>query len=90
MAALTSQSTSGSSTRNKTVIKSPILKPIPIIFVRFRIIFKKIKKRRLQDLNLRGETPTDFKSVALTARPNRHMLINEHICEMKQQDVVKE
>jgi hypothetical protein len=26
-------------------------------------------------LNLRGETPTDFKSVALTARPNRHLRV---------------
>ena len=30
---------------------------------------KKSVNRSRQDLNLRGETPTDFKSVALTTRP---------------------
>eukprot|EP00979_Chaetoceros_neogracilis_P015164 scaffold5437_cov195-Chaetoceros_neogracile.AAC.1 len=32
-------------------------------------------KRHQQDLNLRGRTPTDFKSVALTTRPWCHTLI---------------
>ena len=29
------------------------------------------KMRHLQDLNLRGQSPTDFKSVSLTTRTNR-------------------
>ena len=28
------------------------------------------KDRLLQDLNLRGQSPIDFESIALTARPN--------------------
>ena len=40
------------------------------------MILKQCKKRHQQDLNLRGGTPTDFKSVALTTRPRcllRHL-----------------
>ena len=35
---------------------------------------KKIKDRCRQDSNLRGETPMDFKSIALTTRPPQLLL----------------
>lgn len=31
--------------------------------------------RRMQDSNLRGETPVDFESTALTTRPMRHIVL---------------
>ena len=30
----------------------------------------RVKKRQLQDSNLRGQSPTDFESVSLTTRTN--------------------
>ena len=36
-------------------------------------LLTKFKTRSEQDLNLRGETPLDFKSNALTTRPSLHM-----------------
>lgn len=36
-----------------------------------------IKKRQLQDSNLRGHSPTDFESVSLTTRTNCHVTIVE-------------
>ena len=35
--------------------------------------------RQLQDLNLRGQSPMDFKSIALTTRPSCHIIIHGRI-----------
>ena len=41
---------------------------------KYAVILQK-KARSEQDLNLRGETPLDFKSNALTTRPSLHLWI---------------
>ena len=38
------------------------------------------KKRPLQDLNLRGQSPADFESAALTTRPNGQCFIHNCTC----------
>ena len=37
---------------------------------------RKSEKRRQQGSNLRGRSPTDFKSVSLTTRTYRRLLVN--------------
>ena len=51
-------------------------------------IFEK-KERCLQDLNLRGETPLDFKSNALTTRP-KQLVWRKNYCGIYNQDKILE
>lgn len=49
-------------------------------FIHFEMIIYILQKyflRHEQDSNLRGETPLDFKSNALTTRPSWHTLVSE-------------
>ena len=42
--------------------------------------------RKRQDSNLRGETPIDFKSIALTTRPRLPVILSPKFCHLIQRE----
>ena len=59
--------------------------PVPGSITKKKTEYKKKNSRPVQDLNLRGHSPIDFKSIALTTRPTGqdvNALSFENICAL--------
>ena len=65
-----------------------IKRRLTFIFISFNKSWYE-KERCLQDLNLRGETPLDFKSNALTTRP-KQLVFRQNHCGIYNQDKILE